>query len=429
MTLDLQQAVQENPLLEGLERLPVPATTLVDLRRHRRPRAAQAAARDLQPRPRGRAARALRAVGASRRDESDEAFRDQAREAIERLLAPHAGRAGARLAARPPALRVRPLRRARGLRAAGRGDRRARRRGRRAAEPLLLPLHGAGVLPGHRPGAEGARACTATRTAAVRCIIEKPFGTDLASARSLQEIVACVFHEDQVFRIDHYLGKETVQNLLAFRFANAMFEPVWNRNYIDHVQITVAEDLGIGSRAGYYDHAGALRDLVQNHMLQLLTLLCMEPPADLRRRRGPRREGQGAARDHAADAVEEVPRDGGARAVRAPACRAARRCPATSRRQDVPPDSHTETYAALRLEVAQLALGRRADLPAHRQAPRAQGHRDRGPAQAGAAPGVPVAAGRSACSPTCSCSPSSPTRASRSRSARRSPAAACASAR
>src|ERR671920_345023 len=86
------------------------------------------------------------------------------------------------------------------------------------------------------------------------------------------------FREEQVFRIDHYLGKETVQNMLAFRFANYMFEPVWNRNFIDHVQITAAEDIGIGSRAGYYDSSGALRDLVQNHMLQLLTLLCMEPP-------------------------------------------------------------------------------------------------------------------------------------------------------
>src|SRR5207245_6962458 len=91
-------------------------------------------------------------------------------------------------------------------------------------------------------------------------------------------VVSSVFRERQVFRIDHYLGKETVQNVMAFRFANFMFEPVWNRNYIDSIQITAAEDLGIGSRAGYYDHAGALRDLVQNHMLQLLALLCMEPP-------------------------------------------------------------------------------------------------------------------------------------------------------
>ncbi len=110
---------------------------------------------------------------------------------------------------------------------------------------------------------------------AVRVIIEKPFGRSLQEARELNARVLSVFDEEQVFRIDHYLGKETVQNVLALRFANNMFEPLWNRNYIDHVQITASEDIGIGSRAGYYDHAGALRDLVQNHMLQLLSLLCM----------------------------------------------------------------------------------------------------------------------------------------------------------
>ena len=109
-------------------------------------------------------------------------------------------------------------------------------------------------------------------------MIEKPFGYDLASARKLNAEVLEVFDESQVFRIDHYLGKETVQNLLALRFANALFEPVWNRNFIDYVQITAAEDIGIGGRAGYYEGAGALRDLVQNHMMQLLALLTMEPP-------------------------------------------------------------------------------------------------------------------------------------------------------
>jgi glucose-6-phosphate 1-dehydrogenase len=114
--------------------------------------------------------------------------------------------------------------------------------------------------------------------AEVRVVIEKPIGTNLAEARELNRRVLDVLDEDQVFRIDHYLGKETVQNILAFRFANGLFEPIWNRNFIDYVQITAAEDIGIGSRAGYYDRSGAMRDLVQNHMLQLLTLLCMEPP-------------------------------------------------------------------------------------------------------------------------------------------------------
>ena len=111
-----------------------------------------------------------------------------------------------------------------------------------------------------------------------RLVVEKPFGTDLASARQLNDIAHSVFREDQVFRIDHYLGKETVQNLLVFRFANAIFEPVWNRNYIDHVQITVAETLKIDERGDYYDQTGVLRDMFQNHLLQLLTLVAMEPP-------------------------------------------------------------------------------------------------------------------------------------------------------
>ena len=111
-----------------------------------------------------------------------------------------------------------------------------------------------------------------------RIILEKPFGYDLDSARALNARVAEVFEEHQTYRIDHYLGKETVQNLLVFRFGNTMFEPVWNRNYIDYVEITAAETLGVGSRAGYYEGAGALRDMVANHLLQLLTLTAMEPP-------------------------------------------------------------------------------------------------------------------------------------------------------
>ncbi len=111
-----------------------------------------------------------------------------------------------------------------------------------------------------------------------RVVIEKPFGRDLATARDLNSVVESVFPTDAIFRIDHYLGKETVQNLLALRFANQLFEPVWNANYVDHVQITMAEDIGIGGRAGYYDGIGAARDVIQNHLLQLLALTAMEEP-------------------------------------------------------------------------------------------------------------------------------------------------------
>src|SRR5207245_11343928 len=114
-----------------------------------------------------------------------------------------------------------------------------------------------------------------------RVIIEKPIGRDLDSAREINEAVSQVFDESQIFRIDHYLGKETVQNLLVIRFANSIFEPIWNYKNIDHVQITVSEAEGVGTRATYYEEAGALRDMVQNHILQLLCLVAMEPPHSL----------------------------------------------------------------------------------------------------------------------------------------------------
>ena len=185
--------------------------------------------------------------------------------------------------------------------------------------------------------------------AEVRVIIEKPFGTTLAEARALNQTVLSVFEERQVFRIDHYLGKETVQNVLALRFANGMFEPLWNRNFIDHVQITASEDLGIGSRAGYYDKAGALRDLVQNHMLQLLTLLCMEPPVDFSADEVRDEKVKVLRAIHPPTEVE-VP----GMAVRAQYSAgnvAGVQVPGYHEEAGVPEDSATPTYAALRLEV------------------------------------------------------------------------------
>ncbi|MFL6773802.1 MAG: glucose-6-phosphate dehydrogenase [Sphingomicrobium sp.] len=146
------------------------------------------------------------------------------------------------------------------------------------------PCHGVAIFLSTAPslfkptldGLEGAGLACPT----VRMALEKPLGTDLESSREINDAVGRAFPEDRIFRIDHYLGKETVQNLLALRFANAMFEPLWNAAHIDHVQITVAETIGVEDRADYYEAAGALRDMIQNHMLQLLTLVAMEPPTD-----------------------------------------------------------------------------------------------------------------------------------------------------
>ncbi|MBA2763765.1 MAG: glucose-6-phosphate dehydrogenase [Thermoleophilaceae bacterium] len=183
----------------------------------------------------------------------------------------------------------------------------------------------------------------------VRVVIEKPFGTNLQEALDLNRDVLKVLDESQVYRIDHYLGKETVQNMLAFRFANGLFEPIWNRNFIDYVEITAAEDLGIGSRAGYYDSSGALRDLVQNHMLQLLTLLCMEPPVHFSADQV-RDEKVKVLHAIPAPTLEQVP-DMAVRAQYQAGHAEGQEVPGYLSEKDVPADSITPSFAALRLEV------------------------------------------------------------------------------
>jgi len=180
-----------------------------------------------------------------------------------------------------------------------------------------------------------------------RVVIEKPFGHDLASARELNEIVNSVFGSDSVFRIDHYLGKETVQNILALRFANTMYEPIWNRGYVDHVQITMAEDIGIGGRAGYYDGIGAARDVIQNHLMQLLALTAMEEPVSFDA------VSLRAEKEKVLSAVR-LPEDlatGTARGQYAAGWQGGVEVPGFLEEDGIAPDSHTETYAAIRLAV------------------------------------------------------------------------------
>lgn len=183
-----------------------------------------------------------------------------------------------------------------------------------------------------------------------RVVIEKPFGSDLATARELNSVVESVFPSDSVFRIDHYLGKETVQNILALRFANQLYEPIWNSEFIDHVQITMAEDIGVGGRAGYYDGIGAARDVIQNHLLQLLALTAMEQPtsfeaSDLR-----------AEKEKVLAAVR-VPDDLAAHTARGQyvaGWQGGEQVDGFLQEDGIDPESKTETYAAMRLDIDNL---------------------------------------------------------------------------
>jgi glucose-6-phosphate 1-dehydrogenase len=332
----------ENPLIEGLERLPVPPTTLTifgvtgDLAHRKLLPAIYNLAHE------GALPERFNLIGAARRDVSDGDFREQARNSIRDF------------SRRAPDEQVldKLLERIRYVSCpfddAG-GYQRIRDSIERLDAEGDAPLNRVYYLstaPEYFPViTEKLKEAGLNyhRDVDVRAVIEKPFGTDLASALELQSVVSGAFREQQVFRIDHYLGKETVQNVMAFRFANYMFEPLWNRNYIDHIQITAAEDIGIGSRAGYYDQAGALRDLVQNHMLQLLALVCMEPPASFEANK---------VRDEKVKVLQAIepmtPEDVAELTVRG------QYGPGVSAGDEVPgylEEEGVETYAALRLEV------------------------------------------------------------------------------
>jgi glucose-6-phosphate 1-dehydrogenase len=343
------QTDQENPLTEGLERLPVHPSSLVifgatgDLAHRKLLPALYNLAHE------GQLPERFEMVGVGRRDQEHEDFRDAALDSIEQYS------------------RTKPdsdvleglldnMRYVQGdfdddgvyedlARTLKEFDEIAGRRLDRvfylSTAPEFFPLI-AGKL--------GAAGLAHDDEVEVRIVIEKPFGYDLASARKLNAELLEVFDEPQVFRIDHYLGKETVQNLMALRFANALFEPVWNRNYIDHVQITAAEDIGIGGRAGYYEGAGALRDLVQNHMLQLLALLAMEPPTafDADRLRDEKLKVLEAI---VPPNVDEVP-GMTVRSQYGPGVVGGEKVPGYLEEAGVAPDSRTPTYAALRLHVS-----------------------------------------------------------------------------
>ncbi len=179
----------------------------------------------------------------------------------------------------------------------------------------------------------------------VRTIIEKPFGHDLESARALNDDVNKVFHEDQIFRIDHYLGKETVQNILVFRFANGIFENVWNRNYIDHVEITAAESIGIEGRGPFYETAGALRDVVQNHVMELLSFVAMEPPVSFEA------EAVRAEKVKVWRSIQPIHPADTVRGQYGPGMVDGKMVAGYRQEDRVHPRSQTETYAAVRLEI------------------------------------------------------------------------------
>jgi glucose-6-phosphate 1-dehydrogenase len=340
---------QENPLTAGLERVPVRDTALVifggtgDLAHRKLLPALYNLAHE------GALPERFEMIGVARREQEDDDFQEMARQSIERFSRrrPDASVLDGLIEDMryvPGAFDDDAVYNELGQILSGFDE--------RAGEPLNRVFY-LSTAPQFFPviaGKLGAAGLSQSENAQTRIVIEKPFGYDLASARALNAQVLEVFDESQVFRIDHYLGKETVQNLMALRFANALFEPVWNRNFIDHVEITAAEDIGIGGRAGYYEGAGALRDLVQNHMMQLLALLTMEPPSSFDADRV-RDEKLKVLEAIVPPDVSEV-RHMAVRAQYGPGTIGGKRVPGYHDEEGVAPNSRTETYAALRLHVS-----------------------------------------------------------------------------
>jgi glucose-6-phosphate 1-dehydrogenase len=343
-----------NPLREGLveERLPEPCTIVIfgasgDLTKRKLIPAIYSLARDRLLAP------SVAVVGVARRPIGDDAFRDQMREGCDRFarrrpveeqlwpsfaqsLFYHQGAFGELAAYERLGARLAEIERARGI------------PGNRVYYLSTPPGNFAEIL--RNLGASGlVRKQARDARPFARVIIEKPFGTDLETARVLNQQVLEVAREPQIYRIDHYLGKETVQNLMVFRFANGIFEPLWNNRYVDHVQITGAEALGIEGRGNYFEQAGILRDMVQNHLFQILCLAAMEPPVamtadDLRDEKvkvlkALRRIPEGAHGEHVVRAQYTAGSIGG------------KRVPAYKEEAGVAPTSSTETYVALRFFI------------------------------------------------------------------------------
>ena len=237
-----------------------------------------------------------------------------------------------------------------------------------------------------------------------RVIIEKPFGHDLASARALNAQIRRILSEDQIYRIDHFLGKETVQNILVLRFANGIFEPLWNRDHISHVQITAAETVGVETRGRFYDGTGALRDMVPNHLFQLLAMIAMEPPVSFSANDVRAKKTDLFCAIHPIAPDDAVRGQYGAGTVLGKPVRDYRHEP------NVAPGLHDRDVRCAQARHRQLALGRRAVLSPHRQVPVGAHHRDRDPVSPGALRPVPGDAGRAAAAQHPDACASSPTR-------------------